>query len=87
MNDAPESHKSETADARCIVCGSATCRSVSNHGVFKAQLAESLGEILLSFDPIIMYGKTVGYCFLATLPGARGELQIDSVLIGGDCGL
>ena len=86
MNE-PDSESPESVAARCIVCGSATCRSVSDHGVFKAQLAESLGEILLSFDPIVMYGKTVGYCFLATLPGARGELQIDSVLIGGDCGL
>jgi len=81
MSDSPK------ANAVCIVCGSATCRTVAAHGVFKAQLSESCGEVRLSFDPIIMHGKVVGYCFLATVENGTREAEIDSVLIAGDCGI
>jgi hypothetical protein len=80
-------NESRKASAVCVVCGSATCRGVDQHGVFKAQLADSCGEIALSFDPIVMYGKVVGYCFLATCSNGMRETQIDSVLIEGDCGI
>lgn len=47
------------------MCGSATCRGVNEHGVFRAQLAQSAGDVALSIDPIIMYGRTVGHYLFA----------------------
>ena len=43
---------------RCVVCGSSTCLGARQHGVFKAQLAQSLGEVEISFDPILLGGES-----------------------------
>jgi len=56
--------------------------------VFKAQLDDACGEITLSFDPIVINHRVVGYCLLAeTHPAIHGQAEIDSVYIAGDCGI
>lgn len=89
MNDSPDrrSHAAESTSAvvRCKVCGGLCC-GPQVHGLYKSQLADSAGDITLSFDPIVVAGKVIGWCFLATLPG-QGAAEIDSVYIAGDCGV
>jgi hypothetical protein len=70
---------------RCKVCGGLCC-GPDVHGLYKSQLADSAGEITLSFDPIIVQDRVVGYCLLATLPGQAAP-EIDSVYIAGDGGI
>ena len=66
MNNSPDRRLHEAqSSTRCVVCGSPNCASVSNHGVFKAQLAQSLGEIEIGFDPIVINGRLIGHCLFA----------------------